>query len=476
MAPVARVSARALTALLPALAEQPGPVYAALADSITALVLDARIATGARLPSERELAGSLHVSRATVTAAYDALRSRGFLSSRSGSGSYVTVPATAAPTQGMARWRTADADDVLDLSCATLSAPHARLTAAVVRAMELLPAYTVDDGYEPAGLAVLRAAVADRFVRRGVPTTPDQIMITSGALHGVDLLMRLLVGPGDRVLTELPSYPAALDAARAHGARLVPVPMRPGGGWQVEQLTATLRQTAPRLAYLMPDFHNPTGALIPAQDRREVFAAARRTGSTVVVDEAFADLGFGQGEAASAAIDATVVTVGSLSKPVWAGLRIGWIRGSVELVNRLAALRSSIDMGSAVLEQLIAAELMGEVEQIAAERADELRPKRDALVAALARELPEWRTCVPQGGLSLWLELDAPLSTQLTLAAAPAGVLIVPGSRFGVDGTLERFLRIPFAAPAAQLELAVERLAQVWRQVRRAGGRSRIVA
>ena len=478
MAPVARVSGRALTALLPVLADQPGPVYAALADSVTVLVLDGRVATGARLPSERELAGSLRVSRATVTSAYDALRHRGFLSSRSGSGSYVTVPHQAQPSQGLSRWRTTGVDDVIDLSCATVCAPHARLARAAARALELLPAYMADDGYEPGGLPALRVAVAERFERRGVATTPDQIMITSGALHGVDLLMRLLIGPGDRVLTELPSYPAALDAARAHGARLVPVPMAPGGGWQVEQLSATLRQTAPRLAYLMPDFHNPTGALVGADARRAVFAAARRTGTTVVVDEAFADLGFGASEQASAALDPAVVTVGSLSKPVWAGLRIGWIRGSADLVNRLAALRASIDMGSAVLDQLIAAELMPDVEDIAAERVAELRPRRDALVAALAAQLPQWRTCVPQGGISLWLELDAPLSTPLTLAAAPAGVLIVPGSRFGVDGTLERFLRLPFAAPVAQLETAVGRLAGVWDQVRRSGtgSRPRVVA
>lgn len=478
MTPVARVSGRALTALLPTLSDQPGPVYAALADSVTVLVLDGRVATGARLPSERELAGALHVSRATVTAAYDTLRHRGFLSSRSGSGSYVTVPRQAQPSQGLSRWRTTGPDDVIDLSCATVCAPHARLARAATRALDLLPAYMADDGYEPAGLPVLRRAVAERFERRGVPTTPDQIMITSGALHGVDLLMRMLIGPGDRVLTELPSYPAALDAARAHGARLIPVPMAPGGGWPVEQLSATLRQTSPRLAYLMPDFHNPTGALIGAEARRAVFAAARRTGTTVVVDEAFADLGFGAREPASAALDPAVVTVGSLSKPVWAGLRIGWIRGSAELVNRLAALRASIDMGSAVLDQLIAAELMPEIEDIAAARVAELRPRRDALVAALAARLPQWRTCVPQGGISLWLELDAPLSTPLTLAAAPAGVVIVPGSRFGVDGTLERFLRLPFAAPVSQLETAVDRLAGVWDQVRRVGtgSRPRVVA
>ena len=139
---------------------------------------------------------------------------------------------------------------------------------------------------------MLREAVAARFTARGVPTSADQILITNGALHGWDLLLRLLIGPGDRVLTELPTYPGALDAVRGNGGRVVPVPMAAGGGWQVDQLQATLRQTAPRLAYLTPDFHNPTGALIDERARRDVLRAARQTGTTVVVDESFVDLGF----------------------------------------------------------------------------------------------------------------------------------------------------------------------------------------
>jgi DNA-binding transcriptional MocR family regulator len=314
-------------------------------------------------------------------------------------------------------------------------------------------------------LPILREAVAARFTSRGVATRPDQILITNGSLHGLDLLLRLLIGPGDRVITELPSYPGALDAIRANGGRLVPVPMAPTGGWQVGQLQATLRQTAARLAYLTPDFHNPTGALVPAADRREVLKTARQTGTTVVVDESFVDLGFGVRERATAELDATVVTVGSVSKPIWGGLRIGWLRASTDLVHRLAALRTSIDMGGAVLDQVVAALLFEEMDAIAAQRIAQLLPQRDALVDALARELPDWRVTVPQGGLSLWAELPAPLSTPLTMLAAQAGVVVVPGSRFGVDGTLERFLRLPYALPADQLVEAVRRLAGVWRQL-----------
>ena len=475
MVAVSRIGGRALAALLPDLRTLPGPVYGALGDSITALVLDGRIATETRLPSERELAGALQLSRATVTAAYDALRSEGFLASRTGSGSFVTVPAGSRPRPSIARWSTAasDAPDVIDLSRAALPAPPGVLPAAIAVAAQAIGAYARDDGYEPAGLAVLRSAVAERFTNRGVATSPDQILVTNGALHGLDLVLRLLVGPGDRVLTELPTYPGALDAIRNNGARVVPVPMAAAGGWQVEALQATLRQAAPRLAYLTPDFHNPTGALIDQDSRRDVLRVARQTGTTVIVDETFVDMGFCRSERATAAIDGTVITVGSLSKPVWGGLRVGWVRASADLVHRLAALRAGIDMGGAVLDQLVATALFDQLEAIKSVRIAELRIRRDALLTALARALPQWRVAVPQGGLSLWAELDAPLSTPLSLMAGQSGVVLVPGSRFGVDGTLERFLRLPYALPAPRLEEAIRRLSGVWAQLDRRGATAR---
>jgi DNA-binding transcriptional MocR family regulator len=204
-----------------------------------------------------------------------------------------------------------------------------------------------------------------------------------------------------------------------------------------------------------------------------VLKVARQTGTTVVVDESFVDLGFQAGEPPTAALDGGVLTVGSLSKPVWGGLRIGWLRASTDLVHRLAALRTSIDMGGAVLDQVVAAGLFDRIDAIAADRLAQLRPQRDALVAALARALPEWRAPLPQGGLSLWAELPAALSTPLTMRAAQAGVVVVPGSRFGVDGTLERFLRLPYALPADRLVEAVDRLAGVWAELEGSGLPSR---
>jgi DNA-binding transcriptional MocR family regulator len=464
--PVVRISGRALALLLPDLRFGPGPVYSALADSITALVLDGRLAPETRLPSERELATHLALSRATITTAYDALRASGFVASRTGAGSFVTVPRTARRVSP-SRWTSATVApaDEIDLSCAALPAPPAELAEAVRRAAVELPDLAAGPGYNPLGLAQLREAVANRFTARGLATQPEQILITNGALHAFDMLLRLLVGPGDRVLTELPTYPGALDALRANGVRIVPVPVSAARGWPVHDLQATLRQTAPRLAYLIPDFHNPTGILAGERERREVLRVARHTGTTVVIDETFVELGFAGPLRPTATLDSSVITLGSLSKPVWGGLRLGWIRASGDLIRRLAVQRAATDLAGSILDQLVGVALLDRLDTITSARREQLRAQRDALVAALHEHLPQWQVCVPEGGMSLWAELDAPLCTSLTLAAARQGVQLVPGSRFGVDGTLERFLRIPFALPPEQLTEGVRRVALTWQRL-----------
>ena len=129
-----------------------------------------------------------------------------------------------------------------------------------------LPRYLAGTGYHPLGLTSLREALADRFTERGLPTTPDQVMVTSGALAGLAVTARALLSPGDRVLLESPTYPNAIDTLRRSGARPVALPLD-RDGWDVEAAEAALRQTAPRAAYLIPDFHNPTGALMPDAQR-----------------------------------------------------------------------------------------------------------------------------------------------------------------------------------------------------------------
>jgi DNA-binding transcriptional MocR family regulator len=439
------------------------PDYAALAGSVRGLLADGRLALGVRLPAERELAEALAVSRTTVSAAYRALRETGHLTSRRGAGSWTTLPnGHRVATSGL--WTPDDDLDMIDLGCAASAAP-VELVPAARAAADDLPRYLGSAGYHPTGLPELRAAVAESYTARGVPTSPEQIMITSGTQQALDLVLRLSVPVGAPVLVETPTYPNALAALAARRARISTHGLDIETGWDGEMLLGALRQTRPRLAYVIPEFHNPTGHLMPAELRERLVVGAHAAGAELVVDESFVDLPLDDSPMPPpvAVFDrqSRVTSIGGMSKAYWGGLRIGWVRASAPLVQRLAAIRVGVDMGSPVLEQLVAVHLLRLAPEIVAARRAQLRFRRDALVGTIREMLPEWRFVVPAGGVTLWAELDGPISSALSRAAEDLGVRLAPGPRFGLDGTLERFLRLPFTLPADDLIEAVRRIAAV---------------
>ncbi|WP_144121427.1 PLP-dependent aminotransferase family protein [Catellatospora sichuanensis] len=441
-------------------ARRRSPDYAALASSVRGLLADGRLALGVRLPAERELAEALEISRTTVSAAYRELRDSGHLTSRRGAGSWTTLPSGhRVASSGL--WMPDDELDLIDLSCAALPAPEP-LMAAAREAVEELPHYLGGAGYHPSGITELREAVADRYTERGLPTSPEQIMITNGVLHALDLILRLQVPVGASVLVESPTYPNALAALAGRRARISTHGLDEGG-WDAELLLGALRQTRPSLAYLIPEFHNPTGHVMSAALREQLVATAQRTGTDLVIDESFVDLPL-DGQPMPPAVASfdrhgRVLTIGGMSKPFWGGLRVGWIRASAPIVQRLAAVRVGVDTAGPVLDQLVAVRLLSRAAEVIPQRRAQLAAQRDALVAAVREHLPSWRVTVPSGGVTLWAELDGPVSSALARAVEPLGVRLAPGPRFGVDGTLERFIRLPFTQPVPELVDGVRRIA-----------------
>jgi DNA-binding transcriptional MocR family regulator len=160
-----------------------------------------------------------------------------------------------------------------------------------------------------------------------------------------------------------------------------------------------------------------------------------------------------------------VLTVGSMSKSCWGGLRIGWIRAERSALTTIGAMRPAIDMGTPIVEQLAAAKLLTLADELLPERRETLRARRALLLALLEEHLPDWCPDPSRGGMSLWVRLPAPMSTALSAAASRMGLEIPPGPRFGVDGTLERFIRVPYTLPDEQLTGAIELLARAWRSV-----------
>ena len=464
--PDATITAGGLTALLgsdPLVGD--GPAYRLLADRLRHLITDGRIPAGTRVPSERDLTAAVDVSRTTVTRAYAVLRDGGYLISRRGSGSVAALPGGALPSHGPLIARRTPAHTI-DLTYAALPASTGTMQA-YERALAALPRYLTVPGYDPVGLPQTRAAIADWFAGRGLPTTPDQIIVTTGANTALAAVAHALGRPGQRVVMETPTYANAIHTLT--GARLRPTGVPLGaGGWEVDSFAATMRRTSAPLAYLIPDFHNPTGALMPTATRAAMVAAADRAGTTLVVDETFADLPLdltsAQMPAPMAAFGNRVLTIGSTSKAFWGGVRVGWLRLPPDpaLRERVLYARHCVDLGTPILEQLVTTELFAARAAIIEERRATLRSQRAALADAIEAALPDWRFTVPAGGVNLWCELPRPVASGLVRAAAPLGLHLAAGGRFAVGGGLESCLRLPFTLTPDRLREAVARLAQAW--------------
>jgi DNA-binding transcriptional MocR family regulator len=443
------------------------PAYRQLARALKLLVLDGRVGLGIRFPGERELAQALGVSRTTVAAAFDQLRDEGYLQSRQGSGSVTRIPDGGTADTSAYGLDTTERDGIINWTAAALPAPET-VWHAYEAALGQLPAWLSGLGYDALGIPRLRQAIAADYARRGCPTDPAQIMVTSGAQHALALLLRLMAAPGDRIVVDHPTYHNALFSMQKSNCVPVPVGL-PDEGWDIEAIGASFRQTGPRLAYIIADFHNPTGRIMDAATRRALVDVAERSRTPLLIDETMADMALDGdllGEVALpppvAAFDPTgtrVISIGSASKRLWGGLRIGWIRADEQMIAALARIRATIDMATPIVDQLAVAALLDGTVTGGADRRAMLRDRRDRIVALLARHLPDWRVPVPAGGLSLWAELPRPQASALAAMAHSQGLLVAPGPRFGVNGAFERFVRLPFTLPDAQIEPAVERLA-----------------
>ena len=379
-----------------------GPLQRKLAHALIQAVRNGALIPGIRLPSERDLAGALTVSRTTVVAAYEALREGGWVESRTGSGTWVSRSRVVAAARGAAQagalaaspllglLSSRDGEDLVDL---VLGAPLP-LTE-LPRDLFTLPpedhgALLNDPRYYALGLPPLRQAIASYYAKAGLATRPEQILITNGSQQGISLCAGLYLERGDSALVEDPTYFGALDAFRAAGARIMGVALEADG-----VAPAALRQriiaTSSRLVYLTPTFQNPTGVLMPRAARKEVARIAADLGVPIIDDGTFFDLaldGSPPPPVAAFAPDAPVISVGSLSKLVWPGLRIGWVRAPEAIVERLARLKSSIDLGCPLLTQAIAVRLVGSIEVIRKLRRQQLKPRRDALAALLRERSP----------------------------------------------------------------------------------------
>jgi DNA-binding transcriptional MocR family regulator len=465
------------------------PVYRQIAAQIRAEIESDRIAAGERLPTIRALAGELGVHRDTVAQAYDALASQGVVESTVGRGTFVTRPRARVAAARFdpsfsslaerlvafdrARPRFGSSVDAVPMH-ALIPDPRLYPADAFRKALNRVlseggPELLLYGG--PQGHEGLRAALAHHFERGGLAVAPDEIVLCHGASQGISLALRLFCEPGDAIAVEEPTYNNTLGAALALGLRTATVPMR-DEGLDLELLEATLARPDVKALYTIPTFHNPLGTTTSLEHRRGLLEVARRAQVPVIEDGYEVDLRLtGRGVPPLAALDDSgiVVHLFSFSKSLFPGARVGAIAARGRSIDALLALKQATDLSDALPLQAAMADFVesGAYDRHLVRVRKELLARRDAVLEALAREMPEGTTwTTPEGGYQIWIELPGGIDTSdLLTDAAAAGVLFMPGSQFYDDARPGSGLRVTFAmADTKALVVGVERLAQVVRQ------------
>jgi DNA-binding transcriptional MocR family regulator len=320
-------------------------------------------------------------------------------------------------------------------------------------------------GYQPLGLPVLRSAIADYVdSMSGLPTRPEEILVTSGSQQAIWLIGQLYAPYGEHVVIENPTYPGAIDAFRMIGARLEPLRVSPDG-FELDDLDAQLGTVRPRLVLVSPTCHAPTGTVMSTEQRRTLVQLIDEHQVTTVEDQTMLDLHVGAERPvplAGLSPTAPILTIGSLSKILWPGLRIGWIRAPEPIIEHLGRLKAVVDMGSSLVTQSVAARLLDDIDGVREVRHGEVTRSLDLLCECVGRLLPDWSWRRPEGGLSFWAGLPRGTATEFAQVALLHGVNVVAGSVLTTDGSCDDHVRLQFVQDPVSITLGVRRLAQAW--------------
>lgn len=466
-----RFSAEWVARMLLQTSAKTGPLHRQLSEGLAELIDRGELPPYALLPPERTLADALTMSRTTVVAAYQTLREKGRVERRQGSGTRVrpapgrepvSVPTFAGGGHTSSQFLSSPAG-MIDLAAATLPGLDlvAELTSAITRE-EYLKLTRAHHGYEMRGLPALRERIAAWYGENGLPTDPDEILVTSGAQQAIELIARGSLQSGDHVVVEEPTYRGALETFTRCGCRLRSV-RTDANGIDVGELARVVSALAPRLVYLQSSAHNPTGAVL-STERRQQLAAMAASGDTVVVDDtSLAGTVFGRDPTPPAlGSSENLLTIGSTSKLFWGGLRLGWIRTTSRAVSRLAQVRGFSDLGNSLITEEIALRLFDHYEAAVADRRQQLPIYLERITSMMEEHLPRWTWEQPIGGASLWVRLPEGDATQFAQVAQRFGVGILPGAVFSAAGH-DSHTRLPFAIPAEMLRTGITALGHAWR-------------
>lgn len=445
------------------------PIYRQIYRHIRGLIVSGQLRAGDRLPATRELAGEIGLNRTTITAAYELLESEGLIRRHVGRGSFVADAAL--PARPGLDWQALLTQPDWDLPHLP-PAGNVRISFATSRpAADLFPleeiretlAQVLDSAAadvlqlgSPTGYAPLRHYLWQAAHAAGEARETDEIIITSGCQQALDLLQRVLIGPGETVAVEDPVYPGVHHALSRAGARLIGVPVGPRG-MDLDQLENVLRSQRPKLLIVTPEFQNPTGATLPLEERRALLNLARAAGTAVAENDIYAGLRYeGSPIPSLKQLDETgdVIQLRSFSKIAFPGLRVGWVLAPRAVIARLAEAKQWSDLHTGQLAQALLWRF-AESGRLDRHRRRVIEGGRKRLAAALdacRRHLPAGTHFTrPQGGMNIWIELPELLDAEALLPAAQsAGVDYLPGRCFAVARPCTHALRLSFAGVAPE--------------------------
>jgi len=438
-----------------------------------------------KLPTQRALASAMGVNRSTVVTALDELRAEGLIESTVGSGTMVSnntwslLSATPPPdwmSYVQAGTHPPNLPTIQEINRLEPDPSYIRLGTGEL-SPSLIPLEKMNEmmrragknmtslGYaEPKGLLPLRQAVSQHLRGRGIEASPASILIVSGALQALQLITQGLLYPGSTILAERPSYLYSLPLFQASGLRLVGVPMDQDG-MIPEALGHKQQAQRAALLYTIPAFHNPTGRCMSVKRREQLMAVCERERLPVLEDDVYGELWLDEPGAAPLKTrdpQGQVLYLGSLSKTLSPGLRIGWLVGPQPVIDRLADVKMQTDYGASGLSQWVAAEWLSGAcyQQHLQEVREALRHRRDQMCHCLQRwfgDIAIWEK--PRGGFYVWLQLRHALSMRALFdRALKQGILLNPGYIY--DQNDSRHLRLSYSyADVGEMEEAMYRLA-----------------
>ena len=444
------------------------PVYRQIVDYIRGEVAAGTWAAGSRLPSQRELARLFGVNRSTVVTAMEELASYGLLESDHGGGTRVASDTwSLLVSDRTLGWNHYLQEGVFQANVPTIQLinklefedtirlgtgePDPKLYPAeeMKRVLERLAGKLPSLGYlGPLGLPELRQALSRRLAAQGIQASPEQILITSGSLQALQLISVCLLQPGAVVYAEQPSYVRSLRVFQSAGMQLRGVPMDREGirYWELDYLS----NGKGKLLYTIPTFQNPTGVLMSRERRESLLRFCRESRLPVIEDTAYSELWLEEEPPASLkSMDGSgqVLMLGTVSKSLLPGLRIGWLVGPEPVVARLGDVKMQVDYGASSLSQWVLTEWLdsGAYDRYLTGLRRELKRRRDNALAVLDEafsDLAAWE--VPKGGFYIWVRFHREVSVErLFHDALEEKILLNPGSVYA--GGASRGLRLSYA-------------------------------